>query len=68
MKKTILSVAFATAIIATIATGCSTSEKAAGNSDSTAVTDSSSTTPARVDSTTRTDTASRDTTRTNPPM
>jgi hypothetical protein len=68
MKKQFLSFAFITAIVATVAAGCSSSEKAAGGSDSTKM-DSAATmsTPTTTDSTAR-DTARKDTTKTNPPQ
>jgi hypothetical protein len=70
MKKQFLKMAFATAIVAAVATGCS-SEKAATGSDSTS-TDSSATMSTPASDTTardtmRTDTAKTDTTK-KPPM
>ena len=69
MKKQFLSFAFITALVATVAVGCSSSEKAAGGSDSTSV-DSTATmsTPTTTTDSTARDTARRDTTRTNPPQ
>jgi hypothetical protein len=68
MKKQFLSFAFITAIVASVAAGCS-SQQAASGSDSTA-TDSTATmsTPSSTTDTTARDTARRDTSRTNPPQ
>jgi hypothetical protein len=69
MKKQFLKFAFITAIVATVAAGCSSSEKAAGAGDSTSM-DSSATmsTPTTTDSTARDTSRSTDTTKTNPPQ
>ncbi|WP_345955934.1 Vmc-like lipoprotein signal peptide domain-containing protein [Mucilaginibacter sp. PAMB04168] len=66
MKKQFLSFAFATALIAIVAAGCS-SQQAASGSDSTATVDSAGTMSTTTDTTAR-DTARRDTTKTNPPQ
>lgn len=70
MKKQFLSFAFMTAIVATIATGCSSSEKAAGTTGDSTSRDSSATmsTPTTTDSTARDTARTTDTTKTNPPQ
>jgi hypothetical protein len=69
MKKQFLSFAFITAIVATVAAGCSSSEKAVSGSDSTSM-DSSATmsSPTTTDSTARDTARTTDTTKTNPPQ
>jgi len=69
MKKQILSFAFITAIVASVAAGCSSERAASGSGDST-MKDSSSTmsTPAPTTDSTARDTTKRDTTKTNPPQ
>jgi hypothetical protein len=67
MKKQFLSFAFITAIVATVAAGCSSSERAAGSGDSTNADSTATMSTPTTDSTAR-DTARRDTTPTNRPQ
>ena len=68
MKKQFLKFAFVTAIVATVAAGCSSSEKAAGAGDSTSMDSSASMSTPTTDSTARDTSRSTDTTKTNPPQ
>jgi len=68
MKKQFLKFAFVTAIVATVAAGCSSSEKAAGSGDSTSMDSSATMSTPTTDSTARDTARSTDTTRTNPPQ
>ncbi len=69
MKKQLLSFAFITAIVASVAAGCSSERAASGSGDSTTKMDSAGTMSTPMSDTTARDTARRtDTTRTNPPQ
>lgn len=68
MKKQLLSFAFITAIVASVAAGCSSERAASGSGDSTKM-DSAGTMSTPMSDTTARDTARRtDTTKTNPPQ
>jgi hypothetical protein len=68
MKKQLLSFAFITAIVASVAAGCSSERAASGSGDSTKMDSTSTMSTTTSDSTAR-DTARRtDTTKTNPPQ
>jgi hypothetical protein len=70
MKKHILSFAIATAIIGSIATGCSSNKSATGDTDSAAVDSSTMTTPAATDTMSKdtSGTGRTDTAKTTPPQ
>ena len=67
MKKQFLSFAFATALVAAVATGCSSERAASGSGDSTSMDSSATMSTPATDSTAR-DTMKTDTTKTQPPL